>query len=119
MEQTLEITELENLGVSLCLSLLHSDFTRIAEHLGYALAGEKPSALAIKEDFERSLKESRGTLEHSKYDVVIKTFPRGAPGFVNLVECRFVFPNNPCEILVEIIENECGCYLEQISCVCK
>lgn len=115
----MEITELENLGVSLCRSLLRSDFTRIAEHLGYALAGEKPSALAIKEDFERSLKESLGSLEYSEYDVVIKSFTRGTPGLVNLVECRFIFPNNPHEISAEIIENECGCYLEQISCVYK
>ncbi len=113
----MKIAELKNLGVELCRNLLNRDYISVAQKLGYAIAFEKTHASAIKEDFERSIMESGGMLEHSKISVTVKPFPNGTPGFINLIECRFIFANSSKEVLAEIIENEAGCYLEQISCV--
>ncbi|HMU65702.1 MAG TPA: hypothetical protein PKE57_01075 [Cellvibrionaceae bacterium] len=113
----MEMEELQKLGEWLCRSLLARDFETIAKNLGYALAGEIPAVDAIKNDFDSALKESGGALECLRYDVAIKPFASGTPGFFNLIECRFAFSNANQEILAEIIENERGCYLEQISCV--
>lgn len=112
----MEIAELENLGVELCRNLLDRNYESIAQQLGYAIAFEKSVSEAIKEDFERSILESGGTLELSKFDVMVNAFPARTPGFINLIECRFSFVNSNKEVLAEIIENESGCYLEQISC---
>ncbi|MFO1370430.1 MAG: hypothetical protein U1F46_15670 [Marinagarivorans sp.] len=115
----MEIAELERLGDTLCMSLLNQDFSDIAQNIAYALQAERPLAVAIKEDFECARTESGGNLELANYSVVIKKFQAGTPGFIHLIECRFTFPNTPKEILVEIIENEAGCYLEQITSVPK
>jgi hypothetical protein len=113
----MEAAELENIGTELCQSLLNQNYASIAQRFGYAIAFKKSPATAIKEDFEHSVIESGGVLENSKFNVTVKVFPKGTPGFINLIECRFVFANSDKEVLAEIIENEAGFYLEQISCV--
>lgn len=113
----MEIADLENLGEELCCSLLKRDYIGVAQRLGYAIAFERAPDSAIKEDFERSILESGGKLEHSTFSVTVKSFPSGTPGFIHLVECRFFFANSDKEVWAEIIENEVGCYLEQISCM--
>ncbi len=112
----MEVADLENLGVEFCQSLLKQDYASIAQRFGYALAFKQPPATAIKEDFEHSVIESGGTLKNSEFKIIIKFFPKGTPGFISLIECRFVFPDSKKEVLAEIIENEVGFYLEQISC---
>lgn len=112
----MDVIELENLGIAVCHSLLNQDYANIAQRYGYAIAFEKAPATAIKEDFEHSITKSGGALEYSNLNVTVKTFPSGTPGFINLIECRFIFANSEKEVLVEIIENEAGFYLEQISC---
>ena len=113
----MEVAELENLGEELCRNLLNQDYACIAQKFGYAIAFKKSPAAAIKEDFEHSVIESGGTLENSKFNVAVKVFPSGTVGFVYLIKCRFIFANSEKEVLAEIIENENGFYLEQISCV--
>lgn len=115
----MEITELERMGYMLCASLMKRDFSSVAQRLGYALHGGRPHAIAIKEDFEQSLAECGAALAQAKINLVIKVFPPGTPSFIHLVECRFLFPNSQAALLAEIIENEAGCYLEQISCVAQ
>lgn len=111
----MELCELESIGVELCRDLLNKDYENIAQRLGYAIAFEKSAAVAIKEDFERSLLESGGTLEMAKFNVAVRFFPDGTSGFISLVECKFSFDNSNKEVLAEIIQNESGFYLEQIS----
>jgi hypothetical protein len=99
----MEIAELENLGVELCRSLLKRDYISVAQRLGYAIAFETIPAAAIKADFERSILESGGMLEHSKFSVTVKSFPSGTPGFINLIECRFIFANSNKEVLATAV----------------
>ena len=112
----MELCELESIGIELCRDLLNQDYENIAQRLGYAIAFEKAAAVAIKEDFERSLLESGGTLELANFNVVVRCFSDGTSGFISLIECRFSFDNSNKEVLAEIIQNESGFYLEQVSC---
>ena len=113
----MEKAELEKIGVKVGKFLIERDYASIAQWLGYALSFSKTVECAIKDDFEESISQSGGILEKSKYQVEVKNFTVGTPGFTNLIEGRFIFTNSKKEVLVEIIHNELGTYLEQISCV--
>lgn len=113
----MEKVELENMGIELCHSLLERDYMGIAARFGYAISFDRAPQDAIKEDFEDSIRQAGGALELSKFNVIVKSFPSGTPGFIDLIECWFSFPNANQEVLAEIIHNESGCYLEQISCM--
>jgi len=109
--------ELEGIGIELCRRLMARDYQHIAEWLGYAISFGRATKDAIKEDFEQSLHESGGALELSEFKVTVKTFDGSIAGLSNLIECRFFFPDSESEVLAEIIQNDSGFYLEQISCV--
>ena len=90
----MEKAELEKIGIKAGIFLIERDYASIAQWLGYALSFSKTTECAIKDDFEESIKQSGGVLEKSKYQVEVKNFKSGVPGFTNLIEGRFIFKNS-------------------------
>jgi len=103
------------IGQDLCRYLIHGDYTIIATEFGYSIAFDKPIELAIREDFETALQKCECDLNDVICNVVIKEFSKNEPGLIRLIECRLCSPKSHGCILAEIIQNETGIYLEQIS----
>ncbi len=115
--KVIESMNFEEIGINLCQLLKHKDYDSIAEQFGYALAFNKPIKIAIKEDFENVLQESKFDLDNSKCNVIIKIFPKNELNIIRLIECRLKSYKSQGYILAEIIQNDSGLYLEQISSV--
>ena len=109
--------KLEEIGLKLCQNLKNRNYSNIAKEFGYAIAFEKPIEIAIKEDFENALQASKCDLNSLICEISIKQFHQDQSEFLHLIECILKPVQAKSRILIEVIQNKSGFYLEQISYV--
>lgn len=103
------------LAQSICQNLVAGKYAEVADEFGYALAFDLPKAAALKRDFELAIGANTAKPGEDSCEIVISKFLQDTAGFDYLIECRLTLSGSDECILVEIVSNKSGLYLEDIS----
>lgn len=103
------------LAQNICQNLIAGKYAEVADKFGYALAFDLPKAAALKRDFELAIGANTAKPGEDNCEIVINKFLQGTAGFNDLIECRLSLSGSDECILIEIVSNKSGLYIEDIS----